>query len=262
MMMTKSVFFCLCLSTFIVGAALAGQGVINYRAAQNTLSQDDPSVMNGTQQMMANGTGEGCYDMSVHKCDCTGLTKESCEETGGIFTAECACATDGSEAAGEDGETNTDDIGRRMLLQQAVVGALQTGANAVTDAITNPDNTTASDSQDAPSDDSSSSVEEDSSSSSNVTEQIPSGQGTISEPLPTGLGCLNETNQECNCTANITKDSCESTGGLFTDQCACTPDGPDQRQVYTNFSTAGDEITMQEGEGRRRLSSIPIDLLR
>jgi len=250
----KSAFFCLCLSTFVVGAALAGQGVVNYRAAQTALSQD-PSVMNDTQ-MMANGTGEGCYDMAVHKCDCSGLTtKESCEETGGIFTAECACQ---GEAGEDGGETSTDEIGRRMLLQQAVVGALQTGANAVTDAITSPDNTTTGDSQDSPSDEESGSP-----SSSNVTEQIPSGQGTVSEPLPTGLGCLNETNQECNCTASVTKDSCESTGGLFTDQCACTPDGPDQRQVYTNFSTAGDEITMQEeGSGRRRLSSIPVDLLR
>jgi len=238
----RSLFQLCVAATFLMGVTLAaGQQPFD------DLSQD-PSAMNATM----NNTMEGCYDMQVHKCDCTGLTKESCEESGGIFTAECACAAEIDVEAEEAGEG--EEKRRRILLQQPVVGALQTGANAVTGAVTdaittgNNDTTSSGEQDGAPSAENNSS----SAATSNVTEQIPSGQGTINQPLPSGVGCLNETNQECNCTASVTQESCESTGGIYSDQCACTPDGPDQRQVYTNFTNAGDEIMTQEG--RRRLT--------
>jgi len=232
--MKRTTALCLCLSALVVGA-WCGEGL----AATST----NDSILNDTIPSVVVGGGEGCYDMAMHKCDCdAGITKESCEEKGSIYTDQCACAATPADAS--EGKNKTEN--RRTLLDDDASGggtlkdvtktATKTATTA-TKVVTGGGSSSTDDSPPTP-------------PPVNGT-VIPSGQGAISQPLPSGFGCFNETNLVCSCEANVTQTSCESKGLQWSSQCACTEGGVTQREIYTNFTSAGDEIP--QTEGRRQL---------
>ena len=60
----------------------------------------------------------GCYDVSIHECDCTIMSEEDCPAPM-VWTSGCA-----SCAGGDDGGDESDSATRAVLAAAAVVAAL------------------------------------------------------------------------------------------------------------------------------------------
>ena len=60
----------------------------------------------------------GCYDVSIHECDCSIMSEEDCPAPM-VWTSGCA-----SCAGGDDGGDESDSATRAVLAAAAVVAAL------------------------------------------------------------------------------------------------------------------------------------------